>query len=81
MRASTSEITIMPVIVYHIILQEVGYFENSITSSSLRRQDLYSFRYLYKFQDWKMKIVMTIHFVHKFALYIPTTAINRRPVM
>lgn len=36
-RASNSEIPIMPVFVYHIILQEVGYFENSIISSSLRR--------------------------------------------
>jgi len=80
-RASTSETTIMPVTVYHVILQEVGYSENSIISSSLRRQVLYSFRSLHKLQDWKMKMVMTIHFVHKLTLYIPTTAINRRMVM
>jgi len=28
-----------------------------------------------------MTIVMTMHFVHKSALYISTPAVNRRPVM
>ena len=43
----------LPVISSNIIFQEVGYFEKSAISLSLRA--LYSFRQLYKFQTWKMK--------------------------
>ena len=37
-RASTSLIRTLPIICYSVIFQEVGYFENSILSSSLRNK-------------------------------------------
>jgi len=50
--------TTLPVFGSNIIFQDVGYFENSVTSLSLRGQALYSFRLLYKFQVGKLTIVM-----------------------
>jgi len=64
-----------------IIFQEIGYFENSIISSSLRRQALYFIRYLYKFQAWRMKIVTVISVVLQVALWVSIPAVQRRPVM
>ena len=42
-RASTSDITTMPVICSNVIFQEDDYFENSKISSSVREQALYTF--------------------------------------
>jgi len=59
--ASTSGIMTLPVISSHVFFQEVDYFENSTLTLSLRKQGLSSFRYLYKFEAWKMAIVTVIH--------------------
>jgi hypothetical protein len=77
-KASTLAIT-LPVIGSKIIFKEIGYFENSIISSSLRRQALYSLRYLYKFQAWKKKMVTVIPVVLQVALWVSIAAVNRRP--
>jgi hypothetical protein len=71
----------MPTIYSNIIFQEVDYFENTATSLSLRRQILFSLRYIYKFQDWKMTTVMVVHSVDKVSQYISNPVINRRLVM
>jgi hypothetical protein len=66
-KESTLDITTLPVLGSNIIFQEVDYFENSTMSSSLRGQALYAFRFLHKFQAWKMTVVMVINFVLKLA--------------
>jgi hypothetical protein len=66
----------LPVIVFNIIFQEAGYFENSTISSSLGWQALCFSRKLHKFQAWKMTIVTVIHFVRKFDLYFSTPAVT-----
>jgi hypothetical protein len=54
-RTSTSDIIMLPVAHSNVILQEAGYFEDSNISLSLGAQELYYFRYLHKFQAWKMQ--------------------------
>jgi hypothetical protein len=56
----------------------VGHFEKATLLSSLKRQALYSFRYLYKFQAWKMSIVAVT--LLDESLYFPTPIFNRRLV-
>jgi len=43
-RVSASDITTLPVVRCNIIIQDVGYFENSALSSSLRKQAVHSFQ-------------------------------------
>lgn len=64
-KALTSNITTMPVISSYIIFQQIGYFENSTISAALKGQSLHAFRYLNKFQAWKMTTSKVVHFVLK----------------
>jgi hypothetical protein len=62
-----SDITTLTVITANIILQEVGYFENSTFSSSFERARPLLFK-VAKFQTWKMKIVAVIVLTRTFRL-------------
>jgi hypothetical protein len=64
-RESTSDTTLKK-------FQEIDYFENSIVSSSSRRQAVYSLRQLYTFQAYNIAIVTVIHFGRKVSLYVST---------
>jgi len=69
-RASTSDITTLPIIISNIIFQEAPQFKNYTISSSLLRPALYSFTRLHKFQAWKMKIVTVFRFYFFINAYI-----------
>jgi hypothetical protein len=66
----------LPVIGSLIISKQVGYFENSTISAALKGQSLHAFRYLYKFQAWKMTTSKIIHFMLKVALYVSTPSVR-----
>jgi len=74
-KAYTSNIATLPVIGSTIISQQVDYFDNYTISLVSKGQSLHAFRYLYKFQAWKMTS-MELHFVLKVAFYVSTPAVS-----
>ena len=61
-KASTPDITTLPVMGSNIIFQEVGYSENSTISLFLRTQAVLLSHVAINFQAWRMEIVTVIHF-------------------
>ena len=69
----------LPVIISNIIFQEVGYFENSTISSSLRVRPL-CFYVATKIQGLKNDNSKVIYFEHKIAMYASTPAVHKKLV-
>lgn len=75
-RASTSDITKLPIIISNIIFKKHPNLRIIPSPRHCEDQPSTLSRKLHKFQAWKTKIATVFHFVPRVAFYMSTSAVN-----